>query len=142
MDANYLPEVGAVLAEIGVFEWPLATAVTSPGTVAETAIGVIGPGPANIAIGTISIHPAAALTANGTNFVTVTVAKRTSGGAAVTLATLATSTTSWVAWTAINMAVVAGAFVSPGDAITVKVVATASGVGVPQLVLVGYTTIN
>lgn len=134
-------ECAAVAAMIGCFDWPLAAQIGAPGTQAEISIGVVGPGPLPISLGSIAIHPAAALTANGSNYVTITVAKRTAGGGAVTLGTLATNVTSWVAWTPINMVLASGAFVTPGDAITVAIAATGTGVTVPQLYLAGFPSI-
>jgi len=134
-------EMGMYSAEIGMFEWPLTAAIASPGTLAETSIGLIGPGPYPISIGSVQIHPSAALTANNSNYVTITVFKRPGGGAATAIASVTTQITgsgNWVAWTPVNLNVVAGAFVSPGDSITVTIVATGTGVGVPQLYLAGF----
>ena len=146
-------EVGAVAAEIGFAEWPkVAADGSAAAATAETAFGIIGPGPVTIAVGQFQYHPAAALTADPTNNATITVSKRTPAapGTAVpiaigvTAASGANSTGSWTAWKAVALTTQtgAGSFVSPGDAITVTITKGGSGVVVPQGVLVGYTTIN
>lgn len=139
MDINYTPEVGAVLAEVGLFEWPKAAADGAAGTAtAETSIGLLGPGPNQIAIGAVQFHTSAALTANDANFATITVSKRTNGGAATTLATATTQTVptggtgNWTAFSNVTIPVTSGAFVSPGDSITVTITKSGSGVVVPQ----------
>lgn len=127
-------------SEIGCFEWPKAAADGAAATATpETSIGVIGPGPLPIDLAAIVIHPSAAVVANSSNFATITIAKRTGGGAPVTLATLDTHLTSWSAWTPINMVLAAGSvFVSPGDAITVTITKSGAGVVIPQLYLAGF----
>lgn len=138
-------EGAAFTAEIGVFGWPKAAADGAAGNAtAETAIGVVGPGPVNIAIGQVNIHPSAALTADNSNFATITVAKRTAGGGAVTIATATTKTAggggtgNWVAWTPLVIPASAGASLAPGDAITVTIAKSGTGVVVPQLWLAGF----
>lgn len=146
-------EVGYVAAEIGVFEWPKTAADGAAGTAtAETAIGLIGPGPQAIALGAVQIHPAAALTADATNNATITVNKRTAAapGTAVPIAigvtapSGANSTGSWTAWQAVPLTIQtgAGSFVSPGDAITITITKGGTGVVVPQSYVAGYTKIN
>jgi hypothetical protein len=143
MHTLFSPEVGSTLAELGCFSWQKAAADGSASTAtAETVIGLIGPGNAPIALGRIGVLPAASLTANATNYATITVAKRTAGGSAVTLGTLSTASGSWSAWTEVDFSLSTGAYLSPGDAITVAIAKASAGVGVPQLVLTGFPSVN
>jgi len=142
-------EMGMITAEVGLFEWPKIAADGGAGTAtAETPIGMLGPGNVPIAIGAVSIHPQSALTADNTNFATITVAKRTGGGAPVTIASCTTKlvggggTGNWTAFTPVAMTVVANAFISPQDTITVTITKSGTGVVVPALYLAGYPTVN
>ena len=143
-------EVAMLAAEIGIFEWPLAAAVVAGSQpIGETAIGILGPGPQQVAIGAILIHPSAAVTASDTNYFTITVNKRTAGGAAVPIANASSSLTAgsgptgnWSAWTTVAMTVVAGAFISPQDVVTVVTTKTGTPQTIPQLYLGGFTTIK
>ena len=72
-----------------------------------------------------------AVATNGANFLTITVAKRTAGGGAVTLATFATSATSMVAFIPIVLtltATTANLQLAAGDVITVAVAKAGAGV--------------
>jgi hypothetical protein len=145
-------EVGYVAAEIGIFEYPLAAALTGTNALAETPVGIIGPGPVAIALNQVQLHPSAALTADPSNNATITVNKRTSAapGTAVpiaigvTVASGANSTGSWTQWKAVPLTTQtgAGSFVSPGDTITVAITKGGTGVTVPISMLIGFTTIN
>ena len=127
--ANTLSEVGAV------FEYP-APSVAADGTVAETAIGLVGPGPISLPVGSIWIHPTAAMTAtDASNYATITVSKRTAGGSAVTIGQITTQPTanggsgSWVAFTPFQLTLQSGtgSYLAAGDSVTYKVTQTGSG---------------
>lgn len=149
MNVNNASEVGVTLAEIGCFDWPLSAAVVAGSQpIGETSIGVIGPGPQALALSSVYIHPSAAVTASDSNYFTFSVYKRTAGGAGVLLASGSSSVTasnptgSWAAWTPVPLTLVAGAFVSPGDAITVLTTKTGTPQTIPQLYLAGFVTLN
>ncbi len=142
-------EVGCTLTQIGVFEYPTGGAGGSALTLpqVETAVATIGPAPQGIEIGSVTINPSAAVTASDTNYCTISIFKRTAGGAGVLLAsgstsiTLANPTGNWVAWVPVSLTRVAGAFVSANDVITISITKTGTG-ALPQFVLTGYTTVR
>jgi hypothetical protein len=141
-------EVASLAAEIGIFEYPNAAGFAA-GVLAEQAIGILGPGPTAVAIGTVLLHPSAVLTASNSNYTTISINKRTAGGAGVLIASMSTQLSgtgvgsgNWVAWTTVPFTVVAGAFISPGDVVTFTAAATGSGVTVPQFYLGGFTSIK
>lgn len=145
------PESAAVIAMIGVFEWPKGAADgTALAATPETAIGIVGQGPTAIALGAVTIHPSAAVAASDTNYATISVYKRTNAnpGTPVLIASGSTSLTvnnptgSWTAWQAVALTVVPGAQVAPLDAITVVITKTGSGVVTPQLYLAGFTKVS
>jgi hypothetical protein len=148
-DVNYGFEMGMVTVETPLFGYPKQSADGSAAaTTAETPIGIIGAGTVGIALAAISIHPSAALTADNTNNATITVNKRTvaAPGTPVALAIATTSiagansTGNWVAFTTFNMTLVAGAFLAPGDEITVVITKGGTGVVIPALFLGGFMT--
>jgi hypothetical protein len=70
-----------------------------------------------------------AVTANGSNFATITVSKRTAAGAAVTLGTFSTSATSMVAFVPADLTLTAANLkLAAGDVITVAISKTGTGV--------------
>jgi hypothetical protein len=151
MQSNYPPSIANNVAELApVFRWAFAGdgggGAATP--VAEVALGTVGPGPEGIPLGSVLISPSAALTASDTNYATITVSKRTAGGSPVTIATATTKTSggggtgSWAAWTNVTIPAVAGAFVTPGDVITVSTAKASSGVVLPALTLEGFVTLN
>ena len=127
-------DVAQTLATIGTFfEWPQPT-IAATTALAEIDVGVVGPGPNPIPVGQVTIAPTAAMTnTDNSNYTTITVSKRTAGGSATPIATMTTQTVggggsgSWVAWTPMNMTLASGAFVTPGDVITLKAVLTGTG---------------
>jgi hypothetical protein len=141
-------EMGNITAEIGLFEYPNGASFTGTNPLAETPIGMLGPGPYQIAIGSVMIHPQLALTANDSNYATITVSKRTAGGAPVTIASCTTKTLggggtgNWTAFAPVAMTVAANAFISPNDTITITIGKTGTGVTVPPFYLAGYPTVN
>jgi hypothetical protein len=144
IDVNNGFETAVVAVETGLFEWPKSSADGAAATATpETSVGLVGPGPQAIPVGTCQFHTSAALTANSANFATITIFKRTNGGSATTLASLSTTTTNWNAFTNIAIPLAATPeFVSPGDSITVAITKSGTGVIVPQGQLACFTTIN
>jgi len=152
-NVNYGFEMGMITVETPIFGYPNQAQIANGSLpTAEIPIGIIGPGTVSIPLGAVQIHPQVALTADNTNFLTVTVNKRTAAapGTPVALA-IATSTISganstgnWVAFTTFSMTLVAGAFVSPGDQITVITTKGGTGPavpgGLPALFLGGFMT--
>lgn len=141
-------EVAMLAAEIGIFEYPNAAGFGA-GNLSETAIGILGPGPQAVAIGTVLLHPSAAVTASNSAYTTISINKRTAGGAGVLIASVSTQLSgtgvgsgNWVAWTTVPFTVVSGAYLSPGDVITFTAVGTGGGVTVPQFYLGGFTSIK
>lgn len=146
MNVNYTPEVGAVVVESGVFEWPKAAAdSTAEGGLGETSIGLIGPGPYNIPISQCQFHTAAALTASTTSYAVLSVYKRNQdGGTQTLLAQVSTGdAASWAPFTNILVPAVSGAFVAPGDSVTFVITKTGPfGAIVPQGELACFTSLN
>lgn len=141
-------ETAGMLAEIELVGWAKASAdtpTTQDAGAAETAIGTIGPGPVNIPIATVTFQPTGTLTASDTQNAIISVYKRNApdGGGGTTQTLLASASTftpgldggtgSWSPFTLVNFTVVSGAFVSPGDVITVAIVKNGlTGVSVPS----------
>ena len=132
-DVNNAFEMGVIAVETPLFQYPKTAADGAAGTAtSETPVGQLGPGPQAIQIGSCSFHTQAALTANGSNYATIQVQKRTNGGSATTIAQLATTTTSWTAFTNVNIPLAATIeFVSPNDSVTFNIAKTGTGVVVP-----------
>jgi 2-keto-4-pentenoate hydratase len=143
MDILNGPEVAAVAAEIGLFEWPTGTLAA---TVGETSVGIFGPGTVAAALSAIQIHPATTYAPSDSNYWFVQVWKRTAGGSAVLLASGSSANTlnnpvTFTAWVATNLVLVSGAYLSPGDVIT----AAATKTGTPanlQAYVSGFVKIN
>jgi hypothetical protein len=160
MNGNYLPEVAGNLSQRDLTAWTHAAeaAGSSDAATAELTIGQVGPGPWAVPIASCSFLPSAALTGSNTNFASITVWKRTPlADSSTTKTMIAQSATaipppgdagvdaatgSWTIWTPVPIAVVAGAYVSPGDAITVQIDKTGTGTSVPQGRLACYATIQ
>jgi len=146
MNQNYLPEVAAVLAGTGLQTWAKTAADGAAATAtAETVIGTVGSA-SGFAIGSCVFAPAAALTGDNTNNAVITVAKRTAAtpGTPVTIASLTTNVAAgnWTAWKAVSLTVAAGAFVSPGDVLTIAITKGGTGVVVPQGQLEIFPTVT
>jgi hypothetical protein len=151
-------EVAANVAQMGFVDWNKTTAdlsTTQDAGGTETAIGIIGAGPVNIPVGAVTFNPAAALTASDTNNAVLNVYKRNApdGGGGTTQTLLASASTftpgkdggtgSWNPFTPVVFTLVAGAFVAPGDCITIQIAKNGTtGVSVPQGQLNIYTTLN
>lgn len=150
-DINNGNEMAVITTETPLFGWPNQAAITGANiTGQEIPIGIIGPGIVGIALASIQIHPSAALTADNTNNATITVNKRTAAapGTPVAIAVATTAITgsnatgNWVAFTTFAMTLVAGAFLSPGDEITVALTKAGTGVTLPALFLGGFMTVR
>jgi hypothetical protein len=122
----------ATLASIGnKIAWPKVAADAAAAT--ATAVTVIGVMPA-VAGRAIQINyaPSAALTADATNFLTMTVRRNpAAGGAAVTIASVVTSAGSWTALVPVTLTLVNVALVS-GDVLTVEITKSGTGVICPS----------
>jgi hypothetical protein len=139
MQLNSVNDIGTTLATCSPFFDFIQAGGTS--AVAEEAVGVLGPGPNQIPIGSITIHPSASLAISGSAFITVNVFKRTNGGSQTLIGTLTTFTggTALTAFVAAQMTLQAGAgsFLTPGDTITMAVTNTGSAV-MPAFVIGGF----
>jgi hypothetical protein len=147
-DVNNSFEMGVIAVETDLFQWPATAAIPTTG-LAETPVGLFGPGPQAIAIGSCYYHTQGALTASNSNYETLTVAKRTNGGSATTIAQATTKLTAnggtgnWTAFTNVPIPLAAAIeYVSPGDSITFTVAETGSGVAVPIGMLACFTTLR
>ena len=127
-----------------IAEYPKQSADGAAATATpETPIGGVGSvDTVPIPLGNCVIHPSSTLAAAGTNFATITVAKRTNGGAPVTLYTYSTAVSSFTAFTPFVIAPAGGAFVTPGDEITLTITKTGTGVIVPALYLAVYPAVT
>jgi hypothetical protein len=141
LNVNNANQVGVMLTEIEMLGWSKTT-VDSPAEaqVAEQAIGTVGPGPLSIPVSAVQFSPTATLTASDTNNAIISVYKHmtSDSGAGVLLASASTftpgldgGTGNWTAFLNVNFTVVAGAFVSPTDVITVAITKNGLGVIVP-----------
>lgn len=120
----------------GGLQWTKSAADGMAST--ATAETVIGCTPYGLPVGTkFALVPAAALTANDTNFANINIAKRTAGGAATTIATFQTTITggtgNWTQWSPVTVDSTVAA--AAADAITVAITKTAGGVVVPAAVI-------
>lgn len=148
MNVNNQNEVGLTLAATEVKSVAVAAITAgSDSAPAEMSMGALGAA-TGITIGSASYLTPGTLTANDTNYVTITVYKRTAGGAGVAIAQATTKTSAsggtgnWVAFTPVTIQAIAGAFVSAGDAVTATIVHTAGGVAVPAGVLELFMSVN
>jgi len=149
-------QVGVTLAEIPFVSWAKTAADSTPdAATAETTISVVGPGPTAIPLGAAYFNPAATLTASDSLPATINVYKRnafaTDGGGGSTATLIASQSTatvadggsgSWYSYTPVALNVVAGAYVSPGDSITVTITKVGAGTTVPQGQLSLFTSIQ
>ena len=87
---------------------------------------------AAVALGVIDLAfvPTRALVADPTNFATLTIAKRPAGGSPVTLGSIGTASLSWLPNVEIPIAI-AVAPIEAGDALTVAIAKSGTGVIVP-----------
>lgn len=135
------PSVGSVSTEHALTERLFATAFTE-GETEETSIGRVGQ---SGEVTTVYAVPDGALTADDTDYVVITVGKRTSGGARTKVAESTTQTSGsggtgdWTAFDPVPIEI-DSAEVSEGDALTLEVTKAGAGVSVPELALtVEYT---
>lgn len=147
MNLNNGFEDAALTAEIGIFEAP---ANTLSATASETRLGLLGQGPVGAAIGAVYIDSNATFAASDANYWQFQVYKRTAGGAGVLIAQGSTSATvnspigggsGVTAWVPAALNVVAGAFISPLDVVTIIVTKVGTPANITYGVL-GVTTIK
>ena len=103
----------------------------------------VAPSGGNITVGSVWFSPSAALTANNTNYATVTVSRRDgAGGGATVIASTDTRVAAGDLVAFVNRALALGATaLTPGQILTIKIIKTAAGVVFPSGTLtVNYTT--
>lgn len=143
MDINNSFETAVISVETGLFNWPKTVAEAASVAVSETPVGLMGPGPQGIPVGSCYFHTGAALTHNASNYATLLVQKRTAGGSPTTIAQLSTNVTDWTIFTNVPIPLAAPIeYVSPGDAVTFSITKTGTGVSVPIGQLACFTNIN
>lgn len=117
----------------------LPVAAQTAGTdIAETPNGFVPTTQGGNVVAAVYI-PISALTANNSNYLTITIFKRTAGGASVQLALVTTQITgsgNWTAWVPVPIPITAPA-VAAGDVLTFTVTHTGTGVALPagQLII-------
>lgn len=104
--------------------------VASSTALAETINGWIPSTQGGTVTGSVYI-PNATFAANGSNFYTFNVFKRTNGGASVLLATANTSVNGLTAWTPFPLTIQAGVAVAANDVLTCTIVATGAPAAFP-----------
>lgn len=143
MQKNYTPDVGDAVIAQGFFNYPVP-AITAGTPLAEVVVDMQG---RNVGCGVAEIDlivSGAGVTASDTNFATITVSKRTNGGAPVTLATATTKTSgsgglgNITAFVPTKIPLSGSPVVSAADVVTVTVAHTGSGVSIPASQLVGF----
>jgi hypothetical protein len=105
---------------------------------------VVFTAPADLTVTEVLIEPAAALTANDTNFATITVPRRNAtGGGRTTIDSMMTTTTgtgNWTAFGTISLGAVTAPSVSAGQKVTIEIAKTGVGIVVPVMaVQIEYT---
>jgi hypothetical protein len=123
-------------------QWFKEAADSLPGTL--TAERVVFTAPADLTVTEVLIEPAAALTANDTNFATITVSRRNAtGGGRTTIDSMMTTTTgtgNWTAFGTISLGAVTAPSVSAGQKVTIEIAKTGVGIVVPVMaVQIEYT---
>ena len=162
VNVNYANSIGNLVVETGVVEWPQATSTADAAlAIAESPMGLVGPGPDQIPITTCYYHTQSALTASQSNYATISVYKRNAllGDGATTQTLIAQTNTvtnaadagldaaagatgSWSAFQNVVIPALAGAYISPGDAVTFAMTKTGTGVVVPIGQVACFTSIN
>jgi hypothetical protein len=116
-----------------VVNLPVA-ALTNVQTLSETPNGYVPSTQGGNVVSAVYI-PTGALTASNSAYATISVFKRTAGGAGVLLAAVTTQIAggsgNWTAWVPVSIPVVA-APVSAGDVLTCTITQTGGGVAVPS----------
>lgn len=126
--------LGLAMAKAPGCLWQKAAADAAAGTAtAESLIPRLG---RQERIVGIEFVPAAALTANDTDYATITVRKRDgAGGAAVVVATLTTKITggsgNWTAFVPVSLGTITAPDLLSGDLLTIEITKAGSGVAVP-----------
>lgn len=127
------------IKELGgdVYQVALPFAGAAGGTPLEVAAFVA---PANMAVSGMKWLPAAAITANGTNFFTLSLRNRGAGGAGTALPVsrsyAATNSVAWVNETATLSGTASDLLIAAGDSLTVQKVESGSGLTCPAGIVV------
>jgi hypothetical protein len=128
-------------------QWFKETADTLAATASSER--VVFTAPANITITDVFIEPAAALTADNTNYATITVARRdATGGNKVTVASKSTQTSgsggtgNWTAFSTVSLGSLSNTTLTDGKKLTIEVTKTGLGVALPILVVQIEYTVN
>jgi hypothetical protein len=115
-----------------------AITVDVPGqaTAATPGEWLVAPAPVRGRVVQVDWIPAAAITANGTNFFSLTVRNRAAGAGTTNVATRSYAATNGVAWTRetqplVALAVAANLVVAKNDVLTVEKLVTAGGLAMP-----------
>jgi hypothetical protein len=135
----------ALAGETRAAQWSKDTA--DPLTTSATAEQVIFTAPQDVTITDVFIQPAAALTANDTNYATMTVSRRNAtGGGQVTVALETTQTAgtggtgNWTAFSAVSLGTLSNTALAAGQKLTITVAKNLTGVALPILsVQIEYT---
>lgn len=133
--------LGLAVGRVPTALWQKAAADGAAGT--ATAESVI-PRPMLAArVVGVEFVPAAAVTANDTDYATITVRKRDgAGGAASVIASVTTKITggsgNWTAFVAVSLGTITNADLLAGDILTVEITKAASGVAIP----IGYLRVR
>jgi hypothetical protein len=152
LNVNNATEVGNVVAENNpAVEWIKTSADPSAtSTTAETVVGLVGPGPVNIPIGSCQFAPTAAMTGvDGGNYATIQVFRRFGpdggGGTSQKVLAQANVTTALTAFTPVTIPIVTDAgypYVAPSDVLTVQISKTGTGGTLPSGDLSCFQTIQ
>lgn len=126
--------MGLAIAKAPGALWQKAAADATAAT--ATAESLIPRHPRQERVTSIEYVPAAALTANDTDYVTITIRKRDgAGGAAATVATLTTKITGgsgdWTAFVPVSLGTITNGDLLVGDLLTIEITKAASGKVVP-----------
>lgn len=147
LDADLLDGQSAAAFQVAAatpIQWFKESADSLATTV--TAERVVFVAPAGITITDVFVQPATALTANNTNYATITVARRNAGGGGkstvATATTQVTGTGNWTAFTAVSLGSLTNTTLTDGQMITVEITKTGLGVAVPIMVLQVEYTVN
>ena len=140
MNSNYLPDVANAIVAQGVFNWPVAPIA---GAVSEVPLDLQGPN-AGAGIAAVYFVPGASLAASNSVYLTITVSKRTNGGAPVTIAigsnqvSGANALGAFTAFVPIALKLVPGSVLNPLDVVTMSIAVTGGAAIALASQLVGF----
>jgi hypothetical protein len=151
MQANYPSSLANAIASVALVDSPVIAGQTAGTDTAETYCGMVGPGSdgTGAPVGSVYLVPiSAGLTASDTLYDTITVTKRTAGGATVTIASATTKTTgsggtgSWTQYKPVPLTVVAGATLAGLDEVGVAVTHASTGTTYPSFAICVFPSVN